>query len=127
MPVHRQPTTQPRQAPGQPRASPLGRARRPEPAPEAAPEAAPAPEAAAAPAGGLRFTSVDPQTKKLKVVCGAVEGTGGASADVAAASAESCTVEAILHDRSRRKAKVEGLTAGAYRCFDGAEDRCVRE
>jgi serine/threonine protein kinase len=97
------------------------------PVEEAAPEAAPAPEAAAAPAGGLRFTSVDPQTKKLKVVCGAVEGTGGASADVAAASAESCTVEAILHDRSRRKAKVEGLTAGAYRCFDGAEDRCVRE
>ena len=92
-------------------------------------EAAAAPEAAApaAPAGGLRFTSADPQTKKLKVVCGAAEGTGGATADVAAETAESCTVEAILQDRSRRKAKVEGLTAGAYRCFDGAEDRCVRE
>jgi len=92
-------------------------------------EAAAAPEAAApaAPAGGLRFTSADPQTKKLKVVCGAAEGTGGATADVAVETAESCTVEAILQDRSRRKAKVEGLTAGAYRCFDGAEDRCVRE
>ncbi|MCB9778749.1 MAG: serine/threonine protein kinase [Alphaproteobacteria bacterium] len=86
------------------------------------PEEAPA---AAAP-DGLVFESLAPDTKKLNVQCTGGSAKGGTSATVDVASADQCTVTAIMQDRSRLVAVVDGVEAGAYGCFDGGDSRCER-
>ncbi len=100
------------------------------PAAEAQPVASPGAEAApeAAPAGPvIRFRSAEPNTTKINVRCDAANAKGTTEAVVGAASAKTCTVTAILSDRSRLSAVVTGPTEGSYRCFaDGAKD-CLRQ
>jgi hypothetical protein len=81
-----------------------------------------------APSGpSMTFLSAAEGTRKLNVTCTEGRGKGERSAVVAAASAERCTVTAILEDRSRLVAVVGGARAGEYRCFENAEATCRRQ
>jgi eukaryotic-like serine/threonine-protein kinase len=81
----------------------------------------------AAPGAALHFVSVLPGTRKLSVQCKGGSGKGETEATVALAASETCTVTAILEDRSREVAIVNDVQAGSMRCFEGGEARCVAQ
>ena len=82
---------------------------------------------AAAPDGGISFRSAAQGTRKLKVECTGATAKGTDQAAVALEQAERCTVTAILADRARLVAVVEGATEGSHVCFADAQNTCVRD
>ena len=92
----------------------------PTPPPDAPPEIVPE--------GGMLFASLHPETRSIRVECGAGgSGKGKESAHVAAETADSCVVTVILNNRERLTATVSGVTEGRYTCFEGDSDGCARE
>jgi serine/threonine-protein kinase len=65
--------------------------------------------------------------KRFRLECdGRVAESAVSEVAVGGPRATSCTVTAVLPDRSRRVARVEGATEGRYTCFGGADNTCVR-
>lgn len=96
-------------------------AARAEPAPEPPAAAQPAP----APSGpALVFESALSDMRKLNVQCDIGSAKGTTQAAVPGEAAESCTVTAILQDRTRHTAVVQAPKAGTYRCFANDSSAC---
>jgi hypothetical protein len=89
-------------------------------APDAAPPASPA---AALP---LRFRSLARGTARLTVSCDGVTAEGVDLAGFERDRAGSCTVKAMLQDRTRLYAEVQDVKAGEWRCFADGERSCTR-
>lgn len=95
------------------------------PVPAATTRTAAAPAPASVPADAIVFR-VPGDARKVRVSCAGASAEGAVEAFVAGPGPVDCTVAVVLADRSRRTAKVEGATTGAYSCFGGATDACTR-